>query len=163
MGAYFPPHVDDGTDNLHQQGGHEDADDEVEHAEPGEQACTAEIAEDGNDVGNHAALAMAQLDEVPPLIAAVDVDEAGGQEDGEEIDQDDYLQAVGYGQQCQVTEREQDDKPEQWQVERREEHAHEPCCIDDAFFPTHSHCRLSLATGSPICSRYLATVRRAMG
>jgi len=46
-----------------------------------------EVADDGREVWHHAFLAVTQFDEAPTLIAAVEVDEHGWQEDGEEVDQ----------------------------------------------------------------------------
>ena len=134
MGGNLPPHVDDGTDDLHQQGGHENAAHEVEHVHRLQQPDARQIAQDGDDVRHHATLAIAHFDEVPPLMLSIEVNDVGGQQDGEEIDDGDNLQSVDDGQKGQIAEREQDDEPHQREVEGREQHAHDACHIDNVFF-----------------------------
>ena len=91
MARNLPPDVDECTDNLQCQGSHHDRTHEVRHVETLHHIDAGEIADDGNDVRHHASFAVAQFDEAPALIAAVEVDEQGREEDGEQIGQQQYL------------------------------------------------------------------------
>ena len=94
MGGNLPPDIDEGADNLYQQGCYHDGPHEVGHVETFHYVDTSKVANDGDDVRYHASFAVSQLDEVPSLIAAVKVYEQGGEENGEQIGQQQYLDFV---------------------------------------------------------------------
>ena len=63
----------------------------------------------------------------------VEVDEKGGEEDGEEIDNGDHKQLVAHRQHVHVAQREQQRNAYQRQVERREDHADDLSRNDESF------------------------------
>ena len=61
VGGDFPPHVDDGARYLYEQGRHEDVGHELWDAQQAHQVVTGEVAEDGDDIGNHSAFLLRHL------------------------------------------------------------------------------------------------------
>ena len=104
MGGYFPPHVDQGTDHLYKQGSREDRTHKMGDMYQIHQIDTEEVAEDGNDVGHHPSLLESKLHQIPPLIAAIEVDEHRGQQDSKYIDEGEHLKLIGPRHQRQVAE-----------------------------------------------------------
>ena len=66
-----------------------------------------EVAEDGQNIGHHAALSHAELAWCPALVIAVDVDEQGRGEHREEIYHHQDKELVGKWEDVQITEQEE--------------------------------------------------------
>ena len=80
-------------------------------------------------------------------------------QDGQAVNQGQYAQFIVERQNVQISKHEQGQETDQGHIKGAEESGKEPG-YENNLFVTHF---LNLATGIPICSRYLATVRRAMG
>ena len=85
----------------------------------------------------------------------IDVDAQCGQTKGETIDERKNPQLERPGEETQVGETQQDERSD-GRVVRGSEDCREDACYENRLFHF-----LILATGMPICSLYLATVRRA--
>ena len=125
----------------------------VEHIQAGE------IRKDGQDVRNYTMFSPAQMHRLPTFHAPIGENQQLGQQDGQTVDQRQHAQLIAEGQDIQIGEHKQSQKTDQWHVKRTEQSGKEPGYQNNLFI-THF---LNLATGIPNCSRYLATVRRAMG
>ena len=150
-----------------------------------------EIAQDGDDIGHHTTLALAEFDESPTLMMAIEGDEESGSEDREDIHESEDHHLVGQWQQTEVAQRKQNNEPHSGQVEGIEHCAQHPCAqyqfisslhfnlsifnlqssifnLQPSIFNLQSsifnlQLFLNLFTGIPSISRYFDTVRRAMG
>ena len=129
---------------------------------------TGEVAQDGDEIGHNTPLANAQFEKRPPLVATIKVDEEGGQQDGEEIDDGQDKELIGWLILAQIAQEEQGHETQKRQIKRGEDNADNPCRKYNLLFSCHLlksliiYFFLRRATGMPICSRYFATVRRAM-
>ena len=85
VGRDFPPHVDDGADDLDGQCREQDAADDVRNVERGHRVVAREIADDADDVGHHEPFLGSHFVGVPALCAAVEADEQRRQENREDI------------------------------------------------------------------------------
>ena len=128
MGGDLPPYIDQRTDNLNKQGRRDHRSHEMGDMQQVHQIDAEEITEDGDHIWNDTALLDAELYQVPPLIATVEMDEHCGQQDGEHIDERQHLKLIGPRHLTEVTEHEQCHQPHQWQVEGGEQHAHDARC-----------------------------------
>ena len=88
---------------------------------------TYEIAQDGDDIGYHTTLALAEFDESPTLMMAIEGDEESGSEDREDIHESEDHHLVGQWQQTEVAQRKQNNEPHSGQVEGIEHCAQHPC------------------------------------
>ena len=88
---------------------------------------TYEIAKDGDDIGHHTTLALAEFDESPTLMMAIEGDEESGSEDREDIHESEDHHLVGQWQQTEVAQRKQNNEPHSGQVEGIEHCAQHPC------------------------------------
>lgn len=103
VGRYFPPHVDNDTGHLYQQGGDENTTDKMVYVQVLHQPDAAKIAKDGDEVWHHSALALSQFYEGPALMSPVEVNKKCRKQNGEEIDQREHHQPVSHGQHAHIT------------------------------------------------------------
>ena len=89
--------------------------------------CEAEVAEDGDEIRYDASLSCAELDGAPSLVAAVEMDEDGWEEYGEEVDECEHHGLIEPGQEAEVSEHEQEQHAEEGEVEGCEEQAYDFC------------------------------------
>ncbi len=143
MGGNLPPYVDECAEDLYGQCCHDDGTHEVRHVQLFHDVDAGEVADDGEDVWYHTLLAVSQFNEVPALIAAVEVDEQRGQEDGEQVDQYQHLDFVRPGKHVQVAEQEEQGDADNGQVERREQHAQQSGGQDNLLLLFHYFCLFS--------------------
>ena len=137
VGGNLPPDVDEGADNLYDQGSHYDRTHEMRHVKTLHHVDAGKITDDGNDVRHHTPFAVTQLDEVPALIPAVEVDEQGGEEDGEQIGQQQHLNLVRPGEHAEIAERKEYYQSDDGQIEWREHHTHDASSQDELFLSFH--------------------------
>ena len=137
MRGDLPPHIDERTDNLDKQRGRDDRPHKVGDVQRLHQIDAEEIAEDGNHVGHQTALLMAQLYQVPAPIAAIEMNQQRGQQDGEDIHHDQHLQLICPRHQGEIAEGEQRHQPHHRQVERRKEYTDHPRGQDYVLFSCH--------------------------
>lgn len=159
MSAHLPPDVHHGAGYLYEQCRNDDAAHVAGHVQFVEHIQAGEIRQDGQDVGHHTMLPAAQMHGLPAFHAAVGKDEQLWQQDGQAVDQRQHAQLVAEGQHVQIGEHEERQEADERHVKGPEQRGKEPC-YENYLFIAHF---LNLATGIPSCSRYLATVRRAMG
>ena len=132
----------------------------------GKVAGNGAVAAEGDGVGHHSVALLSHLLQRPSSQTAIEEDEQGGDKDRCEIHHGHQHQFVLYGEPAHESECQQHGNADEWQVERREYHADDSCRNDQCFVVCHLflfyYDLRRRATGSPSCSRYLATVRRAM-
>lgn len=124
VGRDFPPHVDDGADDLDGQCREQDAADDVWNVERGHRVVAREIADDADDVGHHEAFLGSHFVGVPALCAAVESDEQRGQQNGEDVGLQEHENLERPGHDFQVAEQKQGCHTHQRQVERSKNRAH---------------------------------------
>ena len=160
MGRDAPTNIDECTDDLDGKGSDDDAIDDMGHMGDQHQIIAEKIAKDRDDIGDDPSLLMAKLDGRPSRILTIGMEQKGGEEDGTEIDDEQHRELIPPRQHRQIAEREQRYQPHNRQIIGGEKQAHHPCGQQNILLV---HSFLNLATGNPSCSRYLATVRRAIG
>ncbi len=143
MCGYLPPDIDKGTHNLYGECCHDDGTHEVWHVQAFHDVDAGEVADDGEDVWYHTLLAVSQFNEVPALVAPIDVDEQGGEHDGEQVDHQQYLNLVRPREHVQVAEQEEQRDAYDGQVERREQHAQQSGGQDNLLLSFHYFCLFS--------------------
>ena len=172
VGADLPPYIDDRTEYLNHQCHNKYARHEMGNVHALHDIHTYEIAQDGDDIGHHTTLALAEFDESPTLMMAIEGDEESGSEDREDIHESEDHHLVGQWQQTEVAQRKQNNEPHSGQVEGIEHCAQHPCAQYQFISSLHFNLQfstfnfqlfLNLFTGIPSISRYFDTVRRAMG
>ena len=95
MRGDLPPHVDEGTDYLYEQGCRQDGSHEMGDMHHIHQVNAEEITEDGDDIRHHTALLMTQLYQIPALITTIEMDQHRRQQNREDIYQCQHLQLIG--------------------------------------------------------------------
>ena len=160
MGRDAPTDIDECTDDLDGKGSDDDAIDDMGHMGDQHQIIAEKIAKDRDDIGDDPSLLMAKLDGRPSSILTIGMEQKGGEEDGTEIDDEQHRELIPPRQHRQIAEREQRYQPHNGEIIGREKQAHHPCGQQNILLV---HSFLNLATGNPSCSRYLVTVRRAIG
>ena len=118
MGRNLNPIVDDGTDDLNQQGGCYDGRGEMRHMERFHQEEQGRVADDADDIRHIPAFPAAQLVACPTVELPVGKDDHAGKENGEQIHNADHRQLIGKGKSVKVTERQQHDEGHRRQIER---------------------------------------------
>ena len=161
MRRYLPEEIDNGARRLDDQGRNDDTDDFVVDIHTVEQPDTHQIAGDADGVWHDAMALLAQLLQVPATCQTVEKNEHRGNENGEQVDGGEEQQLVFRRQSAQKRKCKQHGDTHQRQVEGCEEQTDHSGHHNESFVTCHVFLRR--ATGSPSCSRYLATVRRAMG
>lgn len=126
VGADLPPYIDDGTQNLYHQCNDKDARHEMGDVHALHDIHTDEIAQDGDNIGHHTTLALAEFDESPTLVVAIEGDEECGREDREDIHESENHHLVGQRHQTEVAQRKQNNEPHSGQVEGIEHCAQHP-------------------------------------
>ena len=127
VGADLPPYIDDRTEYLNHQCHNKYARHEMGYMHTLHDIHTYEIAQDGDDIGHHTTLALAEFDESPTLMMAIEGDEESGSEDREDIHESEDHHLVGQWQQTEVAQRKQNNEPHSGQVEGIEHCAQHPC------------------------------------
>ena len=86
--------IEEGAEDLHEEGGDDDGRHEMWHVHPPHDVIIGQIRQDGYDVRHHTLLTVVKVEWRPSVVFAVGVDEHTGQQDGEGIRQRHYHQLV---------------------------------------------------------------------
>ena len=105
--GYFPFHVDDRTEHLDDHGRHQHTAHGMGDMEQVDDIIAHEVTHEADEVGHQPSLLGTQFDGRPSLVVAVEADEQRGQQDGKEIDDEQYFQLCPERQEGQVAEHEE--------------------------------------------------------
>ena len=133
MNLHLPTHINEGTKHLNEQRGNENAAHEMGNVQGVHRVIGGRIAHDGDDIGHHAPLFHNEIEGLPALIAPVEPNEKGGQQNGEEVDQGKHRELVARGKLAHIAEHKQGHQPHKGQIEWGKHHAHHPCGQDKIF------------------------------
>ena len=123
MCGNLPPYIDKGAQNLYYECRHEYVAHEVGYVEAMHYIVTHKVAYNRKQIWHYTTFLLAKLDECPSVIAAIEMDEQCGQENGEKVDKTEYRKLVRPWHQTEIAEREQRYQSDKRQIEWRKYHA----------------------------------------
>ena len=115
----------------------------MRHVQSFHDVDAGEIAYNREDIGHHTTLSLSEFDKTPSLITAIEMYQKSRQQNGKEINHDEYLQLIRQGEDVHVTERKQCYQPYDGQIEGSEEHAHHTGSQNHLFVSSHNFLHLS--------------------